>query len=391
MVRAWEGTSRVISRRNVIASAPSLAMLPAAVKAKAAGGDPAVEKAMMEAIHAQACPGASVAIARKSVIIGAQGYGFSNIETHSPASEHSIFRIGSLTKQFTAAAILRLAQMGRVDIHAPAATYLPSLQALKPFTLLELMNHTAGLHSDEGEEASLASATPAKTQIELAGDIARQPEPFDFDPGTAWLYSNANYIVLGAIIESVTQAPFSRAMSELVFTPLGLQTLAVDKPSEVVADRASGYSAVEDGGFPFENAAYLDVSQAGGAGAMRGSVSDLCRWHDALLGNKFLDPQHLAVMLSPGRLRNGRPGSTNRFLAEDAHYGDVEYACGLLISGPSDPNPSILHYGAINGFASVLQTYMKSRTTFAVLCNGDIGPASPFRAVRAAVIANYLS
>lgn len=381
----------MLSRRSVIASGAVLAAMQSTAKAGATDADLSIEQAAVDAIRAYACPGVSVAIARPSAKISVQGYGLANVETRSPVSEKSVFRIGSLTKQFTAAAILKLAQMGRVDVHASAATYLPSLKPLKPFTLLELMNHTAGLHSDDAGGDTPSSAMPAKTQIELAGDLARQSKPFDFDPGTAWLYSNANYIILGAIVESVTGIPFSRAMSELIYAPLGLSTLAIDKPSEVVADRVSGYSTAENGGMPFENAAYLDVSQAGGAGAMRGSAVDLCRWHEALLDNKLLDPRHLAIMLTPGRLRDGRPSSANRFSAEDAHYGDVEYACGLLISGPSDPNASILHYGGINGFATLLQTYTKSRTTFTVLCNGDTGPALPFRAIRKSIVARYLS
>ncbi|GEL01802.1 hypothetical protein SSA02_09650 [Swaminathania salitolerans] len=281
--------------------------------------------------------------------------------------------------------------MGRLDVHASPAAYLPLAGPLKPVTVLQLMNHTAGLHSDEGGGDDRTCAAPAKTQIELATDIARQTNPFDFDPGTAWLYSNANYIVLGAIVESVTRTPFPRAMSELVFKPLGLRSLAVDAPSEVVVDRASGYSSPEKGGARFENAAYLDVSQAGAAGAMRGDAIDLCRWQEALLSNKLLDPYHLDLMLSPARLRDGRLSSANRFSVNDAHYADMEYGCGVLLSGPSERDASILHYGAINGFACVLQTYTKSRTTFSVLCNSDIGPGLPFVAIRKVVISQYLS
>ncbi|RYY27687.1 MAG: class A beta-lactamase-related serine hydrolase [Sphingomonadales bacterium] len=382
----------MLSRRNVIAVGATLTALPASAQSSTpAVADAAVALAVEEAINAHACPGVSVAIGQAGTLRVSQGFGMANLETQSAISEKSIFRLASLTKQFTAAAIIKLASLGRLDVRAHAATYLPGFKALKPFTLLELMNHTAGLHSDEGGEAGSSVAMPAKTQIELANHVARQPKPFDFDPGTAWLYSNANYIVLGAIIESVTNMPFDRAMSELVFAPLGLASLAIDKPSEIVTGRVSGYSPVEGRTVPFENAAYLDVSQAGGAGAMRGTAIDLCRWHDALLGHRLFDRAHTDLMLTPGRLRNGRPSGTNRFSPGDAGYGDVEYACGLLVSGPSEPNANILHYGAINGFAALLQTYTKSRTTFAVLCNGDTGPALPFRSIRKAVVARYLS
>jgi len=383
--------SESVSRRSVITSIPATAATAAFADARALGDAHYIEHAVMEAIKSHACPGVSVAIGRPSTIIGAYGWGFSNLETRTAVSERSIFRIGSLTKQFAAAAILKLAQMGRLDVHASPAAYLPSAGVLKPVTVMQLMNHTAGLHSDEGGSDDPTCAIPARTQIELAAEIARQTKPFDFDPGAAWLYSNANYIVLGAIIESITRTPFSQAMSELVFEPLGLRSLAVDAPSEVVVDRASGYSSPKSGGAPFENAAYLDVSQAGAAGAMRGSAVDLCRWHDALLSNELLDPFHLNLMLSPGRLRDGRLSSANRFSANDAHYGDLEYGCGLLVSGPTERNASILHYGMINGFSCVLQTFTKSRTTFCVLCNSDIGPGMPFSAIRKVIISRYLS
>jgi CubicO group peptidase (beta-lactamase class C family) len=354
-----------------------------------ANGDPAIGRAAVAALQKRACPGVSVAIARAGSLVVAGGFGMANVETQTPVSERTIFRIGSLTKQFTAAATIKLAAMGRLDLKAPAATYLPSMRPLKPFTLLELMNHTAGLHSDEGDGANPPSGS-VKTQVQLAEEISRQAKPFDFEPGTAWLYSNANYIVLGAVIEAVARAPLASALSDLVFSPLHLDSVAMDRSGEVVVGRASGYTPTNDSSRPFENAAYIEIAEAGGAGALRASAIDLCRWHDALLGEKLFDRAHLDLMLSPGRLRDGRLSSSNRFSADDAHYGDVEYACGLLISGPSEPHPSVLHYGGINGFAAVLQTYRDRRVTFAVLCNGDTGPNLPFRDIRQAVISQFL-
>jgi CubicO group peptidase (beta-lactamase class C family) len=376
----------------VIAGGATLSALSAnAQPIKRALEDSAITDGVAKALNAHACPGVSVALARAGTVIGAQGFGVANLETQTAVSPRSIFHIGSLTKQFTAAAIIKLAALGKLDVRAEAASYLPAFKPLKPFTLLELMNHTAGLYSDEGGDPGSICALPAKTQIQLAEDIARQSKPFDFEPGTAWLYSNANYVALGAIIESIMGVPLDRAMAELIFKPLALTSLAIDQPADVVAGRASGYSLLQNQASPFENAAYLDVSQAGGAGAMRGNATDLCLWHDALLSYRLFDRAHVNLMLTPGRLRNGRLSGTNRFSAEDAHYGDVEYACGLLISGPSEENANILHYGVINGFAAVLQTYTKKRVTFSVLCNADIGPALPFREVRKAVVSRYLA
>jgi CubicO group peptidase (beta-lactamase class C family) len=348
-----------------------------------------IEKTISDALERHACPGVSLAVQRSASMLYSRGFGLSNIETQTPASASSIFRIGSLTKQFTAAAIIKLASVGQIEVKSPAATYLPVMRSLEPFTILELLNHTAGLHSDE-RDGSTASPLVQKTQVQLAEEIAYQTKPFDFDPGTAWLYSNANYVVLGAIIEAVTQKALAESLRELVFAPLNLRSAALDSTADIVVGRASGYTPTGLRNTPYNHAAYIEVSQAGGAGAMRANVTDLCRWHQALLSKRLFDQTHVDLMLTPGRLRDGRLSSANRFSTDDTHYGDTEYACGVLVSGPSDPNPNILHYGAINGFAAVLQTYLAKRLTFAALCNGDFGPAIPFRGIRQALVSRYL-
>jgi CubicO group peptidase (beta-lactamase class C family) len=272
-----------------------------------------------------------------------------------------------------------------VSLDDPAAKYLPFLRPLKPFSIRELLHQTAGLHSDE--TGAGPAGTTRRTQIDLAREIAAQPTPFDFDPGAAWLYSNANYIMLGAIVEALTGVSLAAALEALVIRPVGLSHTAFDDPAEVVPGRASGYSAVDGKPARFANADWLDLTQAGGAGAMRSSAEDLCRWHHALLGGRVLGREALAAMLAPGRLRDGRLSGANRFSPEDDHYGEVQYASGLLVSPASGRDPTILHFGAINGFAAVLETHLERRVTIAVLCNADMSPELPFRAIRRAVAA----
>ena len=339
-----------------------------------------IDAAATEALEAHACPGLQIAIAVAGEISVSRAYGVANIETRTAMTEHSVFRIASITKQFTAAALIKLAATGRVDLNAPVARYLPFMERLEAISPLELMHHTAGLHSDESGAPTRYGA--AASQIALAEEIAGQSEPFDFPPGTAWLYSNANYIMLGAIIEAVTNTPFSQAMDELVCAPLGLRSTNVDHTSDIVAHRVNGYTPAAGADGQFANAALLEISDAGGAGSMRSTAADLCRWHAGLLGGRLFGPSDIELMLAPGRLRDGRMSGANRFSAEDARYGDVQYACGLLVSPSSDAQRSILHYGYINGFACALQTYLEAQITMAVLCNGDVGPATPFRAIR---------
>lgn len=385
-------TTSVLSRRTFLSG--GLGVTVGALCASAETSKPsqaaALEQIAAEAIAKHATPGLAIAIMKGGTLLWERGFGLANLETRTAVTPQTVFRIGSLTKQFTAAAALKLSAMGKLDLRAPVSAVLPVFRTLKPFSTLELLHQTAGLHS---EESDVTSAVPIKplSQVGLAEALAQQSKPFDFEPGTAWMYSNANYIVLGAIIEQLSGLPLSQAMKKLLFDPLGLRSLAFDTPDEVVPDRASGYSQTGDVNRPYVHASYLDPSQAGGAGAMRARVSELCLWHHMLQNGNLLDRKHLDLMRKPGVLRDGRPSSANRFLPADANYGDTAYACGLLVTGPSDPNPSILHYGAIFGFCAVLQTYLRHGLSFAVVCNGDIGPSAPFRSIRKAVLASFLT
>lgn len=379
-----------LSRRTMIGaaavSAGAFALAPNAASASSVRfRRRLIDAAARDALTAHACPGIQIAITVAGDISVSRSYGLANIETGAAMTEHSVFRIASLTKQFTAAAVIKLAALGRVELNAPVARYLPFMERLQTMTLLELMHHTAGLHSDESGAPSRYG--PAPNQIALGEEIAGQSEPLDFPPGTAWLYSNANYIMLGAVIEAITNTPFQQAMDELICAPLGLRSTRVDHTSDVVAHRVSGYTPAEGASAHFANAALLEVSDAGGAGAMRSTATDLCRWHTGLLEGRLFGQSEIALMMAPGRLRDGRVSGANRLSPEDARYGDVQYAGGLLVTPDSEPHPSILHYGYINGFACALQTFLRSRVTMAVLCNGDVGPATPFRALRQIVTA----
>lgn len=376
-----------VSRRQAMIGAAALTGRGAtAADAAATGIDPAIagqiDEAVRQAIQDHACPGVQVAIARRGAPMLSKGYGVANLETGTPVDERSVFRIGSLTKQFTAAAVIRLAADGRLNLDDPVAKHLPFMGRLQPVSLLELLHQTAGLHSDEDGRFCLPGPEGPKSQVTLAKDIAGQAKPFDFEPGTAWLYSNANYIVLGAVVEAVAAKPFADAMQARVFDPLGLTFTAADRSGAVIAGRASGYTPVERRSAPFDHAAFTEVAYAGGAGALRSTALDLCRWHAALLSNRLFDRRWVELMMTPGRLRDGRLSGANRFSPQDASYGEIQYACGLLVSPPSDPPRTIIHYGAIDGFAAVLETYVDLGLTVAILCNGDVGPALPFRSVR---------
>lgn len=332
-------------------------------------------------------PGIALAVWENGREIYSRYAGLANLETGTLMSETSIFRIGSLTKQFAGALILKLVAAGKLSLSDPAQKHLPFLASHEPFTILELLNHTAGVRDGDYETAG----PQARSQIELAQRIARQAPFFDFRPGTAWLYSNANYILIGAIIERLTDKSLADAASLLLFQPLGLHRTAFDTPGDVIPGRVSGYTPTGNPDSPFRNAEFLDVGLAGAAGAMRSTAADLCRWHHALLRGDVV-PMSLAKMMTvPGRLRNGQLSSTNRFSGNDKPMGNTQYGLGLMLdNGTRNQSLIAAHHGGINGFACYAASHPSTDFSYACLCNVDTHPGLQFRDIRREVFASLL-
>lgn len=340
-----------------------------------------------QAVSSLNTPGISLVIWKSGKETYSRYVGLANLETRSPVAASSVFRIGSLTKQFAGALMLKLVAAGKLSLSDPAHKYLPSLAKHEPFSILELLNHTAGVRDGDYDTTSLHS----HSQIEQAQRMARQDPFFDFRPGTAWLYSNANYILIGAIIENVTGKSLADAASILLFRPLGLNHTAFDTPSDIVFGRVSGYTSTPKPDHPFQNTDYLDVSLAGAAGAMRSTASDLCRWHHALFRGDALPLSLTKMMTVPGRLRNGQLSSANRFSQDDKLMGDTQYGLGLMLdNSTSDGSLIANHNGGINGFSAYLASHPSSDLTYACLCNVDTHPGLPFRDIRRNVFADLL-
>ena len=378
-----------INRRNVIGGMLAVGLAgpgkSQTLKFPPAALGKAVDTAAKASIKHRAAPGVAIAVMRHGRLVLSRGYGVANLETGTLVRADSVFRIGSLTKQFAAAAAYRLVEQGRLRLDALVSSIIPAFSRIAVIRVEELIHHTAGLHEDEAEATSPDPATTnGLRQITLANAVAAQIKPFDFEPGMAWHYSNSNYIVLGAIIEAITRQPLGQAISDLVLHHPGLVPLAVDDSGAVIPGRVSGYSLPAPDQ-AYINAPYLEIIDAGAAGAMRGTAPALCAWHDRLLSGQVIGKQALTQMLAPGKLRDGRLSSAHRHAPEDANYGDIEYGGGLLLSPVGTSPRTISHNGFINGFAAVLETDLDRRISFAVLCNADVGPSLPFRAVRKAV------
>jgi len=333
-----------------------------------------IDAAVQENVASGRVAGAAVAVLRDGELVFAKGYGRANLELAAPVNERTVFRIGSLSKQFTAAAVLLLAEQGKLKIDDKLSLYLPAFPRANEVTLRDLLDHTSGIHNFTESPVIDRISTSGATVEELIADIAGQSPLYDFEPGTGWWYSNSNYALLGAVIEKVSGQSWGAFLKTEIFDKLGMADTAADDARDVVPGRASGYSLVRGAPGSFRNAAFTDMSVPYAAGALRSTAEDMARWNAALFGGKLLKPESLKAMLAPGRLRNGAETQTavawpgGKAFPPPAGYVPGPYAFGL--DHHSENGRRIVgHDGSIAGFDALAQTFVDERLTLIVLTN----------------------
>ncbi|MCC5981656.1 MAG: beta-lactamase family protein [Oceanicaulis sp.] len=319
-------------------------------------------------------PGLAIAIARAGAPVLVRGYGYANLEHGVPVGEDTVFRIGSVTKQFTAAAILLLAEEGRLSLDDTVETYFPDFPRAEDITIRQLLQHTAGVSNYTSRDGFMADTAPLHHDRErMLAYIAAADPLYDFEPGTGWSYSNSGYILLDYIAEDAAGQPLADFLRERIFNPLGLNDTRMDDAAEILARRAQGYDSAEDTPSGFTNTAHLSLSVAAGAGAMRSTARDLALWMQALLDGEVVSPASLALMLEPARLKDGSLASS-ALENPPAALAGMNYGLGIM-TGERDGRRFIGHGGSINGFNASLIHYPDEATTIVLLVN-TIGPAA---------------
>jgi CubicO group peptidase (beta-lactamase class C family) len=265
---------------------------------------------LLEASYAAGAPGASVLIARGREVVLRRGYGLSNLEHDRPATPETVFRIASLTKIFTAAAILALVDRGRLGLEDPVTAYLDPMPWPKGVPAIrDLLGHTSGVPDYLDRPDSMRWARDERTLGELISAFKdRAP---DFAPGERNAYSNSNYILLGAVLERVTGKSLAEALRELVLEPLGLRRTHYDGESALISGRASGYEPARgaDGspdGARFRNVRYFSLSSLNAAGGMLSTVDDLHALYRGMVDGRIFRPETLAKSLEPVHLSGGQ-------------------------------------------------------------------------------------
>jgi D-alanyl-D-alanine carboxypeptidase len=338
----------------------------------------AIDKVAAAAVAAGESPGLEVAVVKNGKPLLVKGYGSANLEQHVPVSNDSVFRIGSVTKQFTAVALLLLAEEGKLSLQDKLSKYYPNFPRADDITLDEMLHHTSGIFNYTSEPNFAVDGMIHRSTDEMVEFIGKLPKTQDFEPGSNWSYSNSAYFILGGVVEKASGAPLATVFKMRFFTPLGMAHSALDDETEIVAGRARGYAGAGPG--KFTNAAFISMSIPGGAGSVRSTASDLSTWNAALYGGKILKPASLAAMLTPGKLSNGE--SSGAAIAKmmaaagaPAATDKREYGYALFLS-QEEGHRKIDHGGGIYGFSASLSEFPDDKTTVVVLSNAigkDVG------------------
>ena len=312
------GTVGPCARRAVAAALPvALILAPAACRGQRpdrAGIVAAMDRTLSEAYPANG-PGAAILVSRGGNVLLRKGYGLANVERGTPVTPETVFRIASVTKTFTATAVLMLADQGRLALDSPVTAYLPSApSSWRGITVRHLLSHSSGLaeYLDRPDFRDFVGGE--RTLEELIGSFRERPA--SFSPGERDTYSNSNYILLGAIIERVTGTAFAAFVGASIFDPLGMRSTACNAPLSGVSGLAEGYEPSRSaGGEPDWSrlvvARPYTLSSIYAAGGCVSTVDDISRFHDALLGGRLLRAETLAHSFAPVQLAGGRLGGTS--------------------------------------------------------------------------------
>lgn len=362
--------------RSAARHAPILAVLVTFAAASPLAAQPAsaaqltryVDSVAAAALAQGKSAGVSIAVARGSTVLLAKGYGLADLENAVPVTDASVFRIASLTKQFTAAAVLELAERGRLSLDDDLARWIPAWPRYdQPVTIRQLLSHTSGIH-----DWNPAVPTARPIRLDLARDVhdsvlaPMRADTLHFVPGTTYEYSNAGYHLLGLIVEKASGQSYAAYLAEHVFRPLGLRSTTYCETAPLVMHRAHGYrsqatgSATSRAPSGFVNAADLDMNGVFSAGALCSTGRDLVVWARALASGQVVSRECYRRMTTPRTVAPDKP----------------QYGFGLAL-GTLAGHAVVSHGGGINGFSARLASYPADSLVVAVLTNTETFAPDP--------------
>jgi CubicO group peptidase (beta-lactamase class C family) len=323
-----------------------------------------VDEYMKAAVEFEKFSG-SVLIAKDGKPIVSKGYGMANIEFDAPNNPQTVFRLASVSKQFTAAAIMILQERGKLSVNDSACKYLTNCPtAWQPITIRHLLTMTHGIPNVSALEIGGLRALPIPLDqwYEVTGK-----KPLEYAPGEKFKYLSAGYTVLGLIIERVSGKSYGEFMQENIFTPLRMKRTAYEAPFRIVKNRAIGYKQLP--GDPITNVPYREIIRMYAAGGIYSTTEDLLLWDQALYTTKLLSKKSIEEMFTP--FKDMYPGKS--------------YAYGWWTSQKFGRR-EIAHGGNATGFITYFARYPEDRVTVIVLSNNQSGSAGKINDVLSAIV-----
>jgi len=293
----------------------------------------------------------SALVAENGKVIYKSGFGMANMEWGIPNTPETKFRLGSITKQFTAVLTMQLVDQGKIKLDAKLSDYLPDYRKDigDKVTVHHLLTHTSGIPSYTGQPGFFENVS--RNPYKVTDFVTKYASgELEFEPGAKYAYNNSGYFLLGAIIERVTGKSYEQVLKENIFDPVGMKNTGYDHHNTLIQKRASGYTKTANG---YSNAAYLDMSIPYAAGSLYSTIEDLYLWDQALYTDKVLSAKSKEVMFKP-------------FLED--------YAYGWVVSNASfkqndQPVQTISHGGGINGFSTMIVRFPKEKNLIVILDN----------------------
>jgi CubicO group peptidase (beta-lactamase class C family) len=314
----------------------------------------------LAAIYPPGAPGAAAIVVKDGKVLLRKGYGMANLELGVAMAPDMVFELGSVTKQFTAAAILLLQERGKLRVEDAITKYLPDYPTHgTTITLENLLTHTSGIPSYTG----LPEWFPHVREDLKPEAVAAlfKDKPLEFNPGEKWAYDNSGFFLLGMIVEKVSGKSYEDFVEQEIFRKLGMTHSRYGHPEEIIPRRATGYAKDDSG---FANASFISMTQPYAAGSLMSTVDDLAIWDRALAGDpakKLLGKASLDRMFTAARLKSGL----------STHYG---YGMGV---SDFQGRRLLQHGGDINGFTTVVTRVPEEKLFIAILSNNEASDPRP--------------
>lgn len=313
--------------------------------------------ALVSASYKPTEPGATVIVVKDGKTLLRKGYGIADTSGMKPMDPGMVLRLGSITKQFTAVAILMLAEEGKLSLTDDLTRFFPDYPTRgKTITVEHLLTHTSGIASYTSRPDYPLTMGRDVTVAQMIDSFKNAP--LDFEPGSAYRYNNSGYFLLGAIIEKVSGMPYAKFLEQRIFVPLGMKDTAYEGFERSSTAHAAGHTPGPKG---FERAAPLSMTQPYAAGSLVSTVDDLARWDAAITQGRLLKPASWQRAFTSYTLADGKP---------------TGYGYGWQIAQLQGA-PTVAHGGGINGFSTYALRLPEQKVFVAVLSNADGGLANP--------------